>query len=137
MLHKLQERGCRLALENTFEPGPEPLLAVMRALDVEPGVGICLDLGHVYGFSRTSLQDWWQAVSPYIIELHMHDNDGLDDRHWPVGWGKVDWRWLYESLRKMEQLPVLTLEPHNEPHMWASLRGLEKVWGGPEELIKS
>ena len=136
LLRKMQENGCRLALENVWEPGPEPLLAVLKTLGDEPGLGICLDLGHVYGFSQTPLSGWWPAVAPHVIELHLHDNDGLDDLHWPIGWGKVDWQMLYDGIKGLDTQPVFTLEPHNEPHLWASFRGLERVWGPPEELIR-
>jgi sugar phosphate isomerase/epimerase len=136
LVRKLRQNGCSLALENTYDPGPEVLLAVLDALEGEAGAGICLDLGHVYGFSQTGLADWWQAVSPRIIELHMHDNDGKDDLHWPIGWGMVDWQMVYDGVRGLDRKVVLTMEPHNEPHLWASFRGLERIWGPSRELLK-
>lgn len=122
-----------LALENTYEHGPELLLAtrdLLAARGVER-VGFCLDVGHVLCFSRTSLQDWWQALSPHIFEMHLHDNDGQSDMHRPVGAGAVDWEFLAAHLPQAQTKPVLTLEPHREPDLWASLRGLQKVWGHP------
>jgi sugar phosphate isomerase/epimerase len=132
LTQKLAQNGCRLALENTFEPGPEPLLAAAQGLDAAGvEVGFCLDVGHCLCFSSTSLQDWWPALSGRMWELHLHDNDGLRDRHWPPGWGDVDWDFLGSALQRLEQSPVLTIEPHHKPHLWAFARGLMRQWGAP------
>jgi sugar phosphate isomerase/epimerase len=79
-----------LALENTFEPGPEVLLAVLESLGKPPGLGFCLDVGHALSFSRTSLEKWWQELKGHLMEMHLHDNMGEDDQHLPPGWGKAD-----------------------------------------------
>ena len=129
VIAKLNRGGCRVALENTYDPGPGPLMALMEILAPQHQVGVCLDVGHVTGFSSTPLPAWWQALAPHIIELHLHDNDGSGDQHLPVGWGRVDWEYLHNELGSLPRRPVLTLEPHTEPHLWGSLRGLQRVWG--------
>lgn len=136
LTRRLAEGGARLALENTFEPGPEPLLACRAALEEAAGlaVGCCLDVGHALAFSRTALDAWWEAMAPHLFEMHLHDNDGADDSHRPPGSGRADWAWLGRRLAGLAELPVLTLEPHVEGHLWASLRGLERLWGSPVDL---
>jgi sugar phosphate isomerase/epimerase len=131
LLDKALDRGMSLALENTFEPGPEVLLAVLESLGKPPGLGFCLDVGHALSFSRTSLEKWWQELKGHLMEMHLHDNMGEDDQHLPPGWGKADWKGLKSWLDDQKDLPVLTLEPHKEPYLWASLRGLLKLWGDP------
>lgn len=128
---ELARAGCAIVLENTMEPGPEPLLACRRALAAESGcpVGLCLDVGHARCFSEQSLETWWEAVSPHLGEMHLHDNDSSDDQHLPVGAGGTDWAWLRARLDELPRQPILTLEPHSESHLWASLRGLQRVWG--------
>ena len=130
---RLQKGGCPMVMENTFEPRPAVLLAARQAIIQAggPEVGFCLDVGHAYCFSATTLPDWWQALSPYLGELHLHDNDGTFDQHHPPGSGMVDWDFVGRSLAAMERPPLLTMEPHAEPDLWAFLRGLEKVWGAP------
>ena len=49
----------------------------------------------------------------------------------PPGSGIVDWSFIAAKLTELPQPPILTLEPHTEAHFWASLRGLERVWGRP------
>lgn len=136
LARRLASAGATLALENVFEPDPEVLLQARHELARASGApaGLCLDVGHALAFSRTDLTRWQRAMEPHLLEVHLHDNNGDDDQHLPVGWGRADWAFLAGALAAMERRPVLTLEPHREPHLWASLRGLEAVMrpGGRE-----
>ncbi|MCF8043574.1 MAG: sugar phosphate isomerase/epimerase [Desulfarculaceae bacterium] len=133
LAQRLHQGGCLMVMENTFEPGPDVLLAAREAIIQAggPEVGFCLDVGHAYCFSATTLPEWWQALAPHLGELHLHDNDGTFDYHSPPGCGLVDWDFVRRSLAAMDEPPLLTMEPHAEPDLWAFLRGLEKVWGTP------
>lgn len=128
--------GCRLALENTFEPEPAPLLVMQRALaeKTAPGlVGFCLDVGHVLAFAQARLPVWWGALTPHLLEMHLHDNPGGSDDHLPPGAGMVDWAFLRQGLDALPFRPILTLEPHREGDLWASLRALGRLWGPPRD----
>ena len=84
-----REGGCELVLENTFEPAPEVLLAA-RAAIIDAGgpeVSFCLDVGHAHCFTPTPLAVWWEALSPHLGEMHLHDNDASFDYHMPPGCG--------------------------------------------------
>ncbi|BEQ16139.1 sugar phosphate isomerase/epimerase family protein [Desulfoferula mesophila] len=133
LARRLEQGGCRMVMENTFEPGPAVLLAAREAIVQAggPAVGFCLDVGHAYCFSPTPLGEWWQGLAPQLQEMHLHDNDGSFDYHRPPGCGLVDWEFLGRSLAEQAEPPLLTMEPHAEPDLWAFLRGLEKVWGLP------
>jgi sugar phosphate isomerase/epimerase len=87
---RLAQGGCRVALETVFEPDPRPLLLARQELEDQgaPGVGFCLDVGHALTFSRTGLPQWWEALAPHILELHLHDNDGQGDWHLPPARGR-------------------------------------------------
>jgi sugar phosphate isomerase/epimerase len=133
----LAQGGCRLALENTFELEPSPLLLCRQALAqaAQAEVGFCLDVGHASCFSRTDLVGWWPALAPHLYEMHLHDNDGQGDQHLPPGQGRVDWDFLGRGLAGLRRPPLLTLEPHREPDLWASLRALERLWGSPHPEV--
>ncbi len=130
LAERLAGAGCRLVLENVFEPDPGLHLGLLERLArlTPAAVGLCLDTGHALAFSATDLEGWWRAFAPHLGEMHLHDNQGQADQHLPVGWGAVDWARLGRGLAGLEQRPVLTLEPHREPHLWASLRGLDRLW---------
>jgi len=131
LVERLAGGGCRLVLENVFEPEPAVNLLARQELARASGrpVGLCLDLGHALAFSDSDLEHWWRETSPYLGEVHLHDNDGSFDRHLPVGWGLVDWALVKRGLAELASPPVLTLEPHREAHLWASLRGLARMLG--------
>jgi sugar phosphate isomerase/epimerase len=126
----LKEKGCRLALENVFEQDPSLHLMLLQAMAqlTQTRVGFCFDAGHAHAFSSTRLEKWWEAFQSNLWELHLHDNPGNGDEHLPVGWGEVDWRYIADGLSRLEHLPVITLEPHREPHLWGTLRGMKKFF---------
>jgi sugar phosphate isomerase/epimerase len=127
----LAGKGCRLVLENVFEQDPAVHLLLINAMAKLTPVetGFCLDVGHALAFSSTFLSKWWDSFEPRIWELHLHDNRGNEDEHLPIGWGRVDWSIVVQGLAQMANRPVLTLEPHREPHLWGSLRGMAKLFG--------
>ncbi|MFH1059743.1 MAG: sugar phosphate isomerase/epimerase family protein [Pseudomonadota bacterium] len=134
VVSRLAVGGCRLALENTFEPEPALLLAARRELARRFGadaVGFCLDVGHVLAFAKARLPEWWEACAPFLIEMHLHDNLGGVDQHLPPGVGAVDWAYLRQRVNDLARRPILTLEPHREGDLWASLRALHRLWGPP------
>lgn len=88
--------GVRLLVENHVarpdivdavllaEPGE--IAAFMHAVGRD-GLGILLDTGHLNIAARTLGFDPWLAVlelEPWIVALHVHENDGLVDQHLPV-----------------------------------------------------
>ena len=129
----LASAGVGLVLENTFEPNPQVWTRAREALAEASGVevGLCLDVGHANCFSISPLRQWWEAGAHYIRELHLHDNDGGFDQHLPPGQGMIDWGWLWQVIKERREEILLTLEPHTEAHLWATLRALEVLW--PEE----
>lgn len=132
IMEKLQQAGVVPVIENVFEPDPEIILAVRQKLaDLTKGaVGLCLDVGHANAFNQTSLQDWWQAFSPFLAEMHLHDNPGHDDTHEAIGSGNIDFAFLGKQLKALTNKPVYTLELRSEEALWQSLRALHNLWSG-------
>jgi sugar phosphate isomerase/epimerase len=71
-------------------------------------LGILLDTGHLnvssrtLGFERMSFVD---RLAGYIRGIHVHDNDGITDRHLPIESGS----WVLDVLRREEfsELPII------------------------------
>ena len=92
------ERGVGIALENILSD----LTAVgsLRDLIRRAGltnVGICLDVGHsrVGGDPARDARE----ASGWLLETHLHDNDGRSDQHRPPGEGSIDWAELTQAFR--------------------------------------
>ncbi|OGR06427.1 MAG: hypothetical protein A2511_02630 [Deltaproteobacteria bacterium RIFOXYD12_FULL_50_9] len=126
----LMERAKRyqttIMLENTFEPSPEPLLNVLTALNSN-SARLCLDVGHIQAFSKSSWQVWLPVLFPFLGQLHLHDNLGDLDAHLAIGKGTIDFAGLFTYLSGKDLYPILTLEPHEENGLWDSLAALDRM----------
>ncbi|WP_428563344.1 MAG: sugar phosphate isomerase/epimerase family protein [Solidesulfovibrio sp. DCME] len=111
-----------LCLENTFETDPLTVSGAVAALrerlpeaDRER-VGICFDVGHWYSFAAGkalgNLEAWCDALAPYLLHLHLHDNDGSFDQHLGPGQGEIPFDALFRLLSARGLRPTATFEPH-------------------------
>ncbi|MDY6792510.1 MAG: sugar phosphate isomerase/epimerase family protein [Thermodesulfobacteriota bacterium] len=120
--------GGQLMLENVYEHSPEDIRVLFENLENQH-VGFCLDTGHQYAFSRTSLKGWLDSLGPYLGQLHLHDNNGKFDDHLAMGNGKINFEAFFSALKEIKKTPpVITLEPHQDKALWPSLEFLEKAW---------
>lgn len=125
---RLTATGSRLMLENVYEDGPEDIRRLFERLSGH-GVGFCLDTGHVSAFSQSDLGSWLAAMEPYLGQLHLHDNFGSSDAHLAIGSGNIDFGHIFRYLKKnTPHKPIITLEPHRETELWASLAYLADAW---------
>jgi sugar phosphate isomerase/epimerase len=123
---KLLEAGTVLMLENVYEKKPAEILPFLSRLQ-NLNVGFCFDLGHQFAFGKASLDSWIDMLGPYIGQLHLHDNNGSKDEHLPLGKGKIDFYPLIGFLKKRKELPLITLEPHEEADLWPSMEYLSRM----------
>lgn len=125
---RVRDEGSVLVLENVYEEEPREIGILLEGLG-HVDVGLCLDVGHQAVFSQTPLEMWLQSLSPYLRQLHLHDNHGNQDEHLPLGQGRVNFERLFRRLDEMGIGPVTsTLEPHREEDVGPSIEYLEKVW---------
>ena len=126
----ISRAGSRLMLENVYETDPGQMLPLFSQL-AGPDIGFCFDVGHHYAFGNVPLDDWLAELGPYLGQLHLHDNSGADDEHRALGQGAIALDPLFDSLlKRADNLPVLTLEPHRVEDLVPSLEYLQEklVW---------
>ena len=103
-----RERRVRIALENMPEDNFDLIEAALDAYGPEY-LGICYDAGH--GNMAGNGLDRLERRQDRLIALHLHDNEGLKDRHWPLFRGTVDWPRLARLIATSGYVkPVLTVE---------------------------
>jgi len=84
-------------IENFIDDTPD-LLAELCDSIADPRIKICLDVGHASCNSSIGLGDWIGQLGRRIGHVHLHNNDGLEDKHWPLGQGVLDIANVIESL---------------------------------------
>lgn len=83
-----EDPGVELVLENVLEETPDMLLEIVRRVD-HPGLGLCLDVGHVHVYSRVPVVEWVKTWSAHIRHFHLHNNDTSWDTHNPLNCGTI------------------------------------------------
>ena len=66
-------------------------------------------------------------MTPWLGHLHLHDNTGSLDSHLAIGRGDFDFEALFSYLSANNIGPLITLEPHSEDDLWASLKALREM----------
>ena len=122
-----------VAIENMWEYDPTIISNLLSELD-HPNLKACLDVGHAHLFSDTdiSFDDWLGAMRPWVIELHLNNNNGVVDEHFGFDWehGALDYGAILPKLRALPGQPVMVLEMDRVEDMKRSLRYFELGEGG-------
>jgi len=122
-IRRATDIGAKIAIENIFEDAPDNLKLLMEELASEH-CGICFDTGHMNIFSSVPLKDWLDALGSYIVELHLHDNQGDRDAHLPVGDGTFDFDALFGALKGKDL--IRTVEATSVGDVLKSLERLKR-----------
>jgi len=127
LVTQAEAKGLTISIENIFEEEPENLRMLAEAVNCS-NFGLCFDAGHFNLFSTISLNQWLGIISPYLLELHLHDNDGTRDSHMPPGKGVFDFKALFDSLELLDADNfIATVETHSIDDVKESIRFLDAV----------
>lgn len=120
--------GCRMTLENIFEPEPLLLARLLNTL-ASPWLGHCFDVGHWRLFASVSTEDWFSSLGGQLLHLHLHDNFGVRDDHLPMGEGSIDFNPLLIHLGSLpsERRPSITLEAHSQATLLRALAAISPL----------
>ncbi len=121
-----EEKGLTVAIENIFEEDPVNLRMLAEAVG-SGAFGICFDSGHFNLFSKIPLKEWLEMISPYLLELHLHDNDGTMDSHVPPGEGVFDFEAAFRYLDGLGADDcIVTVETHSVDDIRKSIEFLHR-----------
>jgi sugar phosphate isomerase/epimerase len=123
LAERAESLGCKIAIENIFENEPTNLRVLMEAMSSD-NFGICFDTGHCNLFSTVSLDKWLDDLGEYIVELHLHDNDGTADQHYPIGDDTFNFDRFFSRLNNRDC--IHTIEAHTPERVLKSIRRLKK-----------
>lgn len=91
---------------------PHEAVHYIDALNAKAGreaFGLCLDTGHLL-MLRKDVRTYIPVLGKRIKALHIHDNDGVVDRHYAPMTGKFDWKAFCDALRQIGYTGDLSFE---------------------------
>lgn len=74
-------------------------------LEIIDGYGLALDIGHAH---LNGCLDDFLAVP--IAHFHLHDNNGKEDTHAPIGVGTIDFKKVMAVVKKSRIVPIIEVE---------------------------
>ncbi len=113
-----KELGIICVLENKLPHllfgNTSDILWILDAINTAE-VGACLDTGHA--FLAGDIHNLVHKLSSHLRMIHIHDNGGGDDNHWPPGDGKIDWEKFMRDLIEVRFRGAFILEMagNNDP----------------------
>ncbi|MBP5182035.1 MAG: sugar phosphate isomerase/epimerase [Lentisphaeria bacterium] len=136
LLPHAERYGVILALENQWTPLNQSriLLEVMEYFH-SPFLGLCYDSGHGnltekggkspekscvppvwndFGIPIVWEENLIEKFVPWMVNCHLHDNDGMADEHQLPGNGTVDWARIKKALHAAPRLK--NIQNESDPH---------------------
>lgn len=120
------EPDTSFAIENLYDREVYPFVELFEELEKRKielnNVGMCLDIGHAACNSKHAPERWQEALLPYIIHYHLHDNNLEKDEHLALGEGKIK---LESFLARANKEASFTIENSSLSRTRASISYLE------------
>jgi len=104
-----EQMGITIRLENMFTPSPRFLVGIMDGLRSD-AVKICFDIGHFNVYSKAPLEHWLDEIGYALDEVHLNDNNGIEDNHLELGKGNIDFSGFFDELSDRGIDPEFTIE---------------------------
>ena len=133
-----EEIGLPLVIENMNRVHPDSEIVYLgvtieelkQVFDAVPSemLGLALDVAHA-NLLPGGTQPWIDAFPEKIFHLHLSDNDGVLDRHLPIGDGGIDFGSVFSQLDDVGFKGTATLEVGSEANSVKSLKRLRKILG--------
>jgi len=119
-------KDVQLSIENfNYRPERGYLFALPRDFAVLPKkIGVILNSGHVY-YCQTKLNDvnyqrkLIDNIAGRVFEMHVNDNDGSEDQHMLVGYGRVPLKSILKDVLRYQKMPDLIIESHKKRHSYS------------------
>jgi len=124
---KICPDGFSVHVENVYDDRPDDILSLNRKLE-NTKIGITLDIGHANIFSKIPVWEWIEAYGNRLTHVHLHDNNGEEDEHLPLGQGSIDLDRVIVALEENAPMAVWSIEAEPTASLaWLKSRG---IWAG-------
>lgn len=96
-------------IENVCEDDYSLISELIKAVD-SPIFSACIDIGHVNVHSSKTLEEWIKGLNHKIRYVHLHNNDGVFDKHNGLCKGEINILKTLELLEKYAPEACWSLE---------------------------
>jgi len=72
---------------------------------------LTFDIGHANTIGE--IKDFTKLLDKFIVNVHLHDNDGRVDEHLPIGKGSIDFVRLFKTMKDWRNNKPLIIECHS------------------------
>ena len=88
------------------------------------GCKLTFDIGHANTIGK--IEDFTKLLDKYIVNVHLHDNDGREDEHLPVGKGSIDFMRVLKKMKDWRSEKPLIIECHDHAGIKESIDFMRK-----------
>ena len=132
-LHKIVEIGQEHNVNICFENFDKPLLCselkdYLYVLNSVNGLMATLDVGHV---NTTNIKptEYLKKTRKFIMDIHIHDNNGKRDEHKCLGEGTIDFKEFFSECKKTNYYGPFILELFPYENIIEGRRRFLDHWG--------
>lgn len=126
LLNIAEEINLSLSLENVYEPDPDFMKSIFETFSGR--LSWCFDPAHsrVFSYAKDEI-NWLKSLSPYLKEIHCHNNLGERDEHLAINKGIIKFDEIFKFLLDHKINPILTSEVHTEEDTIINVRILSNI----------
>ena len=130
LLTTAKKLGVEISLENTPEPfnflvkRMQDFALFYSELGSDSDIDITLDIAH----ANTSQQvfEFIEKFANKIVHVHVSDNEGKYDSHRGLGYGKIEWKKVAKTLKRVNYKGIVMLE--SVDHVGESLQTMHQLF---------
>ncbi len=113
-IKEFEKSGIIAVIENVFETEPDFCIELFNGIN-SPNFKLALDTGHVNLYAKnTEVIDWVKAYGENLSHLHLHNNYGINDDHFSLNNGTLDFKKIFTAIKKQKIKPTFVLEMFTE-----------------------
>jgi sugar phosphate isomerase/epimerase len=106
--------GMIFAIENDHKSSDYVLAGYPEQINFlveNVGCKLTFDIGHANTVGK--IEDFTKLLDKFIVNVHLHDNNGREDEHLPTGKGSIDFVGLFERMKDWRSEKPLIIECHS------------------------
>ncbi len=112
------------AWEEAIGQKAEEIIDIIKEIKAK-NIGVTFDVGHANTVSDPV--NFAIELAPYIVNVHLHDNDGSIDQHLLIGEGKIDFLEILGTFKRVNYSGPLVLEYFDPVSLLKANKELSKL----------